>query len=90
MNPGIKGRVHKLNLGSIHGSVLGIRGRLNNLAVLIFNVWVAGSLQVNWLSMGINMLYQLLQTSCLFLISNNGGLLGGSREARERDLVWIL
>ena len=84
---GLRGRVHELNLGGINGSVLGLGGQLNIPTMLIFSVWVISSLQVNQLGMGINLLYQLSQTSCLLLISNNGGLLGGSREARKRDLV---
>ena len=85
----LRGRVHELNLVGVHRSILGLGGWLNIPAVLIFSVWVAGSLQVNRLGMGINLLYQLPQTSCLLLISNNGGLLSGSREARKWDLVWI-
>ena len=85
----LRGRVHELNLVGIHGSILGLGGQLNVPAVLIFRVWVASSLQVNQLGMGINLLYQLPQTSCLLLISNNEGLLGNSREARKRDLVWV-
>ena len=39
--------------------------------------------------MGVNLLYQFPQTSGLLLIGNAGGFLGGSREAREWDLIGI-
>ena len=53
----LRGRVYELKLGSILESVLGITRRLNIPVRLIFNIWVAGSLQVNQLGMGVNLLY---------------------------------
>ena len=68
--------------------MLAITGRLNTPARLTFNIWVTGSLLVNWLGMGINLLHQLLQASRL-LIGNTAGFLGDSKEAREWDLIGI-
>ena len=83
----MKERVYKLDLGGIHRSILGLEGQLNIPIVLICSVWVAGSLQVNRLSMGIDLLYQLPQASRLLFIGNNGGLLGDNRKAGKWDLV---
>ena len=85
----LRRRVYELKLGSILESVLGITERLNIPAGLIFDIWVAGSLQVNQLGMGVNLLYQLPQASLLLLISNTGGFLGGNKEALKWDLVGI-
>ena len=82
-------RVYKLDLGGIHRSILGLGGQLNIPIVLICSVWVAGSLQVNRLGMGIDLLYQLPQASRLLFIGNNGGLLGDNRKAGKWDLVWV-
>ena len=86
----LRRRVYKLKLGGIPMNVLGITGRLNIPAGLIFNIWVAGSFQINRFGMGVNLCYQLPQASRLLLISNTGGFLGSSREVREWDLIGIL
>ena len=53
------------------------------------SIWVTGSLQVDWLDMGVDLLYQFLQTGRLLFIGNDRGLLGGNRKVGKRDMVRI-
>ena len=68
-------------------SILGLGEWLNIPTVLICSIWVAGSLQVNRLGMGIDLLYQLPQTGHLLFINNNGGFLGGNKKVGKRDMA---
>ena len=83
--------VHQLHLCGVLRSILNLGEWLNIPIVLICSVWVAGSLQVNRLGMGVDLLYQLPQTGRFLFIGNNGGLLGGNRNSNFRPSlvsVW--
>ena len=62
-------------------SILNLEDWLNISIVLSGSIWVTGGLQVDWLGMSVNLLYQLPQTGYLLFIGNDGGLLGGNRKA---------